>query len=183
VLQKAYGFSLPLLLLAVMILGLLGHSTRMWRACAMFGGCLLTVSLLSGLLPAKGVFLFLDAGTMERLPAHAGTFAFATFDLFRSGSPDHVSLSALNGVAHFPSFHTAAALILCHCCWPSRRLRVPLVAWSALVIVSTVPIGGHYLIDIAGGAAVFAFWCRLTRPRPDLQAADRLFARRAFARA
>lgn len=32
------------------------------------------------------------------------------------------------------------------------HLRGPMIVWNAGVIVSTIPIGGHYVVDLAGGA-------------------------------
>jgi hypothetical protein len=130
ILSKFYWTSMPLLLMVVMLFGLSGQTTRMWRACAAYGGCLLTVCIVSGLVPAKGAFLFLDGATIARLPADSGTYAFTTFDLFVSGAVDRLSLAYLNGVACFPSFHTAAALILCQCGWSIRWLRAPLALWE-----------------------------------------------------
>jgi len=39
-------------------------------------------------------------------------------------------------------------------------------AFSGLVIVSCVPIGGHYLSDIVAGAAVWGAFVAITRLRP-----------------
>ncbi len=161
-LRLVYGTSIPLLLLTIMALGLVGRQRLMWRACLMFGGTLLTICLGSGLVPAKGAFLFLDPAAIARLPEGAGTYAFETFDLFAAGNPTSLVLTALNGVACFPSFHTAAALILCQTGWSVRWLRPPLALWGSAVIGSTIPIGGHYVVDLVAGALVFAGWSRLT---------------------
>jgi membrane-associated phospholipid phosphatase len=37
---------------------------------------------------------------------------------------------------------------------------------GALVIFSTIPIGGHYVVDLVAGAGVFALWSWFTRTRP-----------------
>lgn len=83
----------------------------MWRATFIYSGCLSTITLLPGLFPAKGSFVFLSDSIVGTLPAGAGTYAFATFNLYYSGTPLEMSYATLNGVACFPSFHTAAALI------------------------------------------------------------------------
>jgi membrane-associated phospholipid phosphatase len=57
----------------------------------------------------------------------------------------------VHGFLNFPSFHTVFALLIA---WTLRG-HGPLsaVAWglNGLVVLSTVPIGWHYLTDVAGG--------------------------------
>lgn len=170
ILHRLYGTSIPLLILTVIVLGLSGRTALMWRACVMFAGSLLSICLASGLVPAKGAFLFVSSGAIERLPPNSGTYAFRTFDQFTLAPPESLSLAALNGVACFPSFHTAAALILCQCGWSRAKFRPFLAVWGGLVIFSTVPIGGHYVVDLLAGAGVFAVWSWLVRPRDEFVA-------------
>jgi membrane-associated phospholipid phosphatase len=39
-----------------------------------------------------------------------------------------------------------------------------MVGWNALVVISTVPIGGHYMIDLLAGGALWAFFVAVLRP-------------------
>lgn len=67
-----------------------------------------------------------------------------------------LDLHSLEGIATFPSFHTCLALIIL---WCSRGTRAGLLAGSlvGLAIIAATPVyGGHYGIDILGGAAVIA---------------------------
>jgi membrane-associated phospholipid phosphatase len=59
----------------------------------------------------------------------------------------------LAGVATFPSFHTALALMTAAAWRDVPTIRAAMFAWQALVIVSTIPIGGHYVVDLIAGAA------------------------------
>ncbi|MET0589353.1 MAG: phosphatase PAP2 family protein [Novosphingobium sp.] len=60
----------------------------------------------------------------------------------------------------FPSFHTAMALVIVQG-FAQSRLRWPAVIWGALTILSTIPMGGHYVTDLLGGMAVWAVSCVL----------------------
>lgn len=62
----------------------------------------------------------------------------------------------LDGIVTFPSFHTAAAVILACMFWPSRLFRWPMLALNALMLVAAIPVGGHYLVDILAGIATAA---------------------------
>lgn len=63
--------------------------------------------------------------------------------------------SALRGVIEFPSVHTVLALA---CTWAVRRAGPLLWVFAGLnlLMLFTIPfMGGHYLADMVGGAAVF----------------------------
>lgn len=92
----------------------------------------------------------------------------------RSGELRVFDADALTGMIAFPSFHAAAAVLLA---WGYRAfglIGVPMVILNALMIVSAIPGGGHYLVDLIAGAIVAAAaipagrW--LTRDRTAAQA-------------
>jgi membrane-associated phospholipid phosphatase len=58
------------------------------------------------------------------------------------------------GMVSFPSFHTIVAVLTAWALWPLRIIGPIAVLLNAILIVSTVPWGGHYLIDIPAGAAI-----------------------------
>ena len=37
-----------------------------------------------------------------------------------------------------------------------------IVAWAVPMLAATVPIGGHYVIDLVGGAALWLAWLGLS---------------------
>jgi membrane-associated phospholipid phosphatase len=73
----------------------------------------------------------------------------------RSGQLRELGWPHINGIITFPSFHAAAAILLAwgfSCtpwffCWPALIL-------NALMLVSTITIGGHYLVDVFAGCIV-----------------------------
>lgn len=130
-------------------LGLMGEEPAMrnlWRlstlACAV--SCLIAIAL-----PALGPYKVFGLESqapflpvMEQLVArHNLNFDSAT----------------LRGVIEFPSVHTVLALA---CTWAVRRAGplLWLFAGLNLLMLFTIPfMGGHYVADMIGGAAVFAF--------------------------
>jgi membrane-associated phospholipid phosphatase len=52
----------------------------------------------------------------------------------------------------FPSLHTSLSTIIAIHCWRfDRRIGIPAVVWTALIVASTVLVKQHYLADVAGG--------------------------------
>jgi membrane-associated phospholipid phosphatase len=71
----------------------------------------------------------------------------------------------------FPSLHVSTSTIIAIHWWRfSRRFTWPLIAWAALVAVSTVMVRQHYVADIAGGLvlafATSLFFLRLMDSAP-----------------
>jgi membrane-associated phospholipid phosphatase len=74
----------------------------------------------------------------------------------RNGGWQVMSYADPKGIVTFPSYHAAEAVLLTYL---ARHTVLGLAAFgslNALVIVATVPAGGHYLVDLPGGAAVAA---------------------------
>jgi len=58
------------------------------------------------------------------------------------------------GVVCLPSGHTMESIFACVVTWNYRWLRIPAVALSLSIILSTMTTGWHYFIDVLGGAVV-----------------------------
>jgi membrane-associated phospholipid phosphatase len=119
---------------------------------------------ISAVFPAVGAFAHygIDKAQFPYLSAAAGDYHLVAFEQLRSGATRVLSLDKGEPIVTFPSFHTALALISV---WAFRSvlwLWAPSAAFSALVIVSTLTEGGHYLVDLFGGAALFWFAVRVT---------------------
>ncbi|WP_165362101.1 phosphatase PAP2 family protein [Qipengyuania thermophila] len=153
---RAYDLSAMLCVAAVVWHLARGHRQGLW---ALFGTAMLAMqatAALSLLFPARGAAAMLGLETLQGagLPHGAGTYALAAFERFYLGGELLVRPDDLEGIVCFPSFHTVMALLAAQG-FAGTRLRWPATAWAALTIVSTVPMGGHYLTDILGGMAVW----------------------------
>lgn len=90
----------------------------------------------------------------------------------RDGSLRMLGETPAIGLVTFPSFHAAGGLILG---WFGLRVRGgwAFALLNALMIVSTIPIGGHYLIDVVAGLALavvvlaLVSWLHRTSDRDD----------------
>jgi membrane-associated phospholipid phosphatase len=86
----------------------------------------------------------------------------------RSGLLRHFDFARVEGLVTFPSFHVIWAMLMTVACFHRRGVRWFFVAFNAVVILSTVTTGGHYLCDVLGGAAIAVAVCLLT-PAPERQ--------------
>lgn len=160
VLERAYMWSGPICALAVLWNLAKGERVRMWHVAATIGIAMQVTAVVSIFFPARGAsaHLGLDSLQGHGLPYGAGTYAVDSFMHFYAGTDLLVRLEDLNGIVCFPSFHTAMALVIVQG-FAQSRLRWPAVVWGALTILSTIPMGGHYVTDLLGGMAVWAASC------------------------
>lgn len=171
-LAMVYELSVPLIFVSALALACLGRHQRVWELCAAFGFCLFVATITSVLFPAAGPFEFsgIAGNFADSLPAGAGVYHLKYFHALR-GTPELlIDPMHPKGLVTFPSFHTAMALMTAAAWRTDRYLRGPMIVWNAAVILSAVPIGGHYIIDIAAGAAV---WFVIFRFGPSWTAAIR----------
>jgi membrane-associated phospholipid phosphatase len=160
--EVAYNASGPLCIAAVVWNLVRKDRLLFWQVGATLVVAMQITALVSVLLPAQGasVWMGLDALQGNGLPYGAGTYSVAEFAHFYSGSELLVRRADMNGIVCFPSFHTVMALAILQG-FANSRLKWVALPWSALTIVSTVPMGGHYVVDLAGGVMVWIAACRL----------------------
>lgn len=61
---------------------------------------------------------------------------------------------SLHGLMTFPSYHSAAGVLVAWSLWKFRWLRIPGVVLGILVIVSALLHGSHHLVDAIAGAGL-----------------------------
>lgn len=62
-----------------------------------------------------------------------------------------------------PSFHAALAVLFVYANRPPARSFIPVALLNVLMIMSVVPEGGHYLVDLIAGAIIAALSIVLVR--------------------
>jgi membrane-associated phospholipid phosphatase len=158
ILAMLYELATPMLFLSALTLSCLGRFERVWELCAAFSFCIFTATLTSVVFPAAGAFE--HSGVAARFGAHlpsgSGVYHLRMLYSLRSASALTIDPFALRGMVTFPSFHTAMALMTAAAWRDDPYLRGPMMVWNAGVITSTIPIGGHYLVDLLGGAVTWA---------------------------
>lgn len=84
----------------------------------------------------------------------------------RAGEPMTFDWDQAEGIVAFPSFHAALAVIYCYAARHRLWALIPFAALDTLMLISTPPIGGHYLSDLIGGIAVALIAIGVTRRFP-----------------
>lgn len=130
-------------------------AARAWELTGTVILAMQLVAVLSIAMPAIGAMAYLGMEDLQGqgLPRGAGVYHLEAFGHFRAGAPV-LRLPELSGLVTFPSFHTVLALLASQALWETRW-RWPGIAWTSTVIVSTVPIGGHYAADLVAGFLVW----------------------------
>lgn len=182
-LGAAYLSSIPLVIISVLALALLNRSDRMWELCAAFGFCMLVATITCVPFPAEGAFSFLQfpAELKAALPAGSGVYHLTALADLRESGVVKLDAADLQGLVTFPSFHTAMAFMTAAAWRDDRWLRWPMLGWNALVVLSTIPIGGHYFVDLAGGALCWMAIYLVCQDRASQSAALRREAEPALA--
>jgi membrane-associated phospholipid phosphatase len=105
-------------------------------------------------------FLLVPAiGPCEVAPSADQAHYLRHFQELRSGTRTGLTLTDVEGLITFPSFHTVWALLLVAAC--PRRLKPCSVVLNAAVIVATLTTGWHYLTDVLAGIVVYYVACWL----------------------
>ena len=142
----AYVTMVPQFAVVVVALAAAGRLRRLQHLVLSVALCLAVTLGIFAVMPALGYHGHLG------LP-NAPPFV-ALLQALRSGAIGTTRLETLDGLISFPSFHTAAALILAWAFWDLRMLRWPAIVLNLLVVASTPVMGSHYLVDLIAGAAL-----------------------------
>jgi membrane-associated phospholipid phosphatase len=163
-LAAVYYSSFPVLLVSALALAALGRTEDAWVLCIVFSLCLFVTVVASVILPAAGAFHYLQvpADVQGQLPDGSGIYHLKLLFALRDAEHLIVDPTRMAGVATFPSFHTAMALMTAAAWKGFRKIWILMMILQGLVIISTIPIGGHYLIDLAAGALCWAAAARLS---------------------
>jgi membrane-associated phospholipid phosphatase len=148
VLVFSYDSSIAQIGVLLIVLSVLGMLERTAEFVWLFMLTLLIVIPISWLFPAESAWV--HYGVTHRVYA----YHLADFSALRSGQMSEIALARMNGLITFPSFHTALGLILIYATRGIRFLFPISLAFNVLMIASTLPAGGHYLVDLIGGTAV-----------------------------
>ncbi len=153
-LYAMYFPSVILLYGTAFVIACLGRAERLWELCSAYGFCLAVATICSVLLPASGAFDYLGLEPLfgSELPPGSGVYHLEVLHALRNTTHLTINPFALHGLVTFPSFHTAMALMTAAAWRDDRYLRWPMFVWNGLVVISTVPVGGHYLVDLIAGA-------------------------------
>lgn len=147
----------PVAVLVIAWLALSRRGERLAEFIAILS--LSTVGVCAGMLlaPAAGAFAYYGPAPqlVENFSVFGEMWSFVhAFTMLRDGSLSTIDLSALQGVVSFPSFHTMLGVMTIYALRDTRWLMIPVLLLNATMIVATLPVGGHHLIDVLAGAGL-----------------------------
>lgn len=156
VLAALYQSSTLMVSLCVLILAYSGRLDRLVEFCLVVSGSALIIVSFSAIMPAAGAFAYygIEHKNFAFLSAVAGDYHLKTFEALRSGALRVIDPLRVGGVVTFPSFHTALAMATAWALRSAPYARWPMFTANALVVLSTLSEGGHYLVDVFAGAAI-----------------------------
>lgn len=177
VLNGAYATFTAQLVGAALALVIAGRMRELERFFIIFACASIAAEALSVLLPTLGpIWALADHARFTNLPTLGRTTAEIVLAL-RDKTLGTIDFEAVNGIISFPSMHAAVAIIVPYALRWNRWIFAPIAALDAVMLVSAVPSGNHYLADVIAGVAVAVFAIACGRA---IQASlDRLFSGRS----
>ncbi|RAZ71385.1 phosphatase PAP2 family protein [Mesorhizobium atlanticum] len=148
----ALAYQVPL---AFLVHSLGGGRERMLELVALVAVSGLLTGVLMLIVPAAGAYSFHapDHGIFSHFTGIGGLAHLSTLAQLRSSTPFTFVIGNTIGLTSFPSFHTALGIIITY---NLRRsiLFWPVAAINTMMILATVPEGGHFFADVLAGAAI-----------------------------
>jgi PAP2 superfamily len=159
----SYFSTIPTFYFGMILLAILGDRLELWRATFCFIGTVLATCVISVFCPAEGLGRWASSGLIARLPSNSIRHFWPNFEKFYFASNPVLRVDSIGGVVSFPSFHLIMGLIIVFM-WRRRPVMLALsVASFVVMAVATLPFGGHYVVDLVGGAAVWSLSFAVSR--------------------
>ena len=108
------------------------------------------------LVPAAGAYAHFNPASTDysNFTSSAGMWHYTELMRLRSGEPFVYVAEQTKGLVTFPSFHTTLAVMFIYAFRGYRWIYPLSVALNTIMIVSTVPEGGHHVIDVLAGLGI-----------------------------
>jgi membrane-associated phospholipid phosphatase len=158
ILSRVYHTTGPQIPIVFLVLGFAGRRERLLEYLALIGVSSLFTGAATALVPAVGAHAFFHPArdAFSHFTADAGMWHYEELMRLRSGRPFLYDVTRTQGLVTFPSYHAVLAIITSYAMRGVRHLALPVALLNAVVVVSTIPEGGHYLIDVLAGIVVAA---------------------------
>ncbi len=140
----------PEMLILLVALELLGHHNQARTFSLWIMVSTIAAIGIGILIPAAGPVAY------YHLPVAPGTVYISQMAGLRDGTLRTINPFDGEGLVVFPSFHTVLAVLSAYAARPLRILKIPMLALSLLIILSTPFAGGHYFNDIFAGIILAA---------------------------
>ncbi|MFN3469215.1 MAG: phosphatase PAP2 family protein [Novosphingobium sp.] len=151
-----YSTAMPVCMILALVLAAGGRRARASELAFSFTFCIVLAATVSIGFPALGSTVHHGIEGIAGLPKSAGNFHMATVEYYRNHPTAVFDLAKVEGIVTFPSFHMVMALMAPYAMRGAGIASMAALVWAALVTVSSIVIGGHYVIDLLGGALTWA---------------------------
>lgn len=157
-LVKAYQSTGVVLVGTIVLLSVCAKGERLAEFLALL--CLTSIGIAIGLLilPAAGAYAHHRpaSDTFSNFSSNAGLWHRDLLMALRTGAAPVIDFTIPNSncLVTFPSGHTILAIVMTYALRLSRWTFVPALVLNSLMLVSTIPEGGHYLFDLVAGIAI-----------------------------
>jgi hypothetical protein len=156
-LRLAYNLCWMLTLVSVVCLSATGRHRRLFVVTAADFLALTIVHLIALFAPAIGTYGYYrlsPAFHPHVLLTTAGHTVSHVLALRAANTLTIPPAGGMLGLITFPSYHAVYAIQRCWALWAVPRLRWIGACLSATIVVSAVPHGSHYVIDVICGIAI-----------------------------
>ena len=155
-LTLAYKSTAAQMFLLSMFLSLAGMRERLSELLALLAITALATLVINMAIPAAGAYAFYSPSRemFNHFSQLAGMWHYEVLLQLRTLPVPVLDFAKVEGLVTFPSFHTVLAIITTYSARDHKYVFLPVACLNAAVIVSTVPEGGHYLIDVIAGVAI-----------------------------
>ncbi|MFN3424013.1 MAG: phosphatase PAP2 family protein [Novosphingobium meiothermophilum] len=151
-----YSTAMPVCMVLALVLAAGGRRARASELAFSFTFCIVLAATVSIGFPALGSTVHHGIEGIAGLPKSAGNFHMPTVDYYRNHPSAVFDLAKVEGIVTFPSFHMVMALMAPYALRGAGLASMAAIVWAALVTVSSIVIGGHYVVDLLGGAVTWA---------------------------
>ena len=148
ILQVAYSSLFYQALYFCLLMGVMGNKRELRE--------MFWLTFVAGLFTSAGALLFPALGPFQALNADPKHDFIVEMVYLKCGGPVYFSLAQMTGVVSFPSLHTTMALAYAYGFRGAGVIGWIAIAFNALMLCSVPYFGGHYLVDMIAGGAVFA---------------------------
>jgi membrane-associated phospholipid phosphatase len=153
---RAYSSSASQIGVAIILFSLLDQRRYMLEMMLILAISIIPTTILSGIWPAVGSYefykpqnhIFLEVGT------DVGIWHVKHYLELRAGTFGEFHLAGVAGLVTFPSYHAVMAIAVTYAVRGYRWLLYPALALNTIVMIGAIFVGGHYFIDLVGGAAI-----------------------------
>jgi membrane-associated phospholipid phosphatase len=158
VLVEAYQNTPYILIGTTLWLWIPGNGPRLAEFLALM--CLTFVGIAIGMLtfPAEGAYAYYHPtlSSYQNIGADSGMWHHQLLLAIRNGATRVIDFNTPNSncLITFPSGHTVLAIIMTYALRDSLKTLIPALLFNLTMIISTIPRGGHHMIDLIAAVVI-----------------------------